>query len=67
MNPKAIIPGARTDGDDAAFRYPAVPVTSEQIIMACLEARAPQTLALLGSDVASPDEARQMLKLERRP
>ncbi len=38
MNAKTIITCAVTGGDDTAFRFPAVPVTPEQIANACIEA-----------------------------
>ncbi len=38
MNPKTIITCAVTGGDDTGFKYPAVPVTPEQIARASIEA-----------------------------
>ena len=63
MNPKTIISCAVTGGDDTAFRFPAVPVTPEQIATACLEARAAGA-AIVHIHVRNPQTGKPSMELD---
>ncbi len=63
MNPKTIISCAVTGGDDTGFRYPAVPVTPQQIADACLEARAAGA-AVVHIHVRNPETGKPSMELD---
>ncbi|MDB5644200.1 MAG: 3-keto-5-aminohexanoate cleavage protein [Hyphomicrobiales bacterium] len=63
MNPKTIITCAVTGGDDTGFRFPAVPVTPEQIANACLDARAAGA-AIAHIHVRNPETGKASMELD---
>lgn len=63
MNPKTIITCAVTGGDDTGLRYPAVPVTPDQIATACLDAHAAGA-AIVHIHVRNPETGKPSMDLD---
>lgn len=63
MNPKTIITCAVTGGDDTGLRFPAVPVTPEQIAIACLDAHAAGA-AIVHIHVRNPETGKPSMELD---
>ena len=63
MNPKTILTCAVTGADDTAFKFPAVPVTPEEIATACIEA-AEAGAAIVHIHVRDPKTGKPSMELD---